>query len=665
MIKFFVIFFVLFFSLGLDAQISRELNEELHDSLKPKNINKPDLKELCAIVDNKALSLVAFSGEMRQIATEIEKQLPYIKKREEKIMALYTLMIFDYNFPSDDNINLKNNTLLLEIIEKNKVGYEKQYFNCLLIKANYHCGLYNFEEAINLIQQALIQKSKIKNKNIVAGAYLTLAEIYKKIHLYDEALLNLDNATKTADHTSDYYNKYFKYYAFLKKSELNILKHIDTKENKYLEIAKTSLDEILKNDLKDRWLSLWYLQNGYISYLEKKYALSQSQLDKALNISFEERENSAIACRFETLKGLLFIKTAKEKEGIKLIEKFYDETADDFYYEITIKELYEYYKSEENYIKANFYLEKIFETKTLQDNFKYKGAVFTANKKYDVREKQIEIERLEGQAVIKKKQNYLILFGVLFVSSIIISVLLFKNRQNKIKRLQKEKEYSENIKLMQEYLYDEEAKMHGEQNAIIKQQKIEIGQNIHNDVLGSIVALNYLIEDYKSKATNEHERNSFHEISLETNSIYTELRNFSHSLTKNENLHQNFNLIAYIENIQNRFSEIGLLNIIFDADTKNLETMLTSNIKSEIYYLIKESVSNTLKHANATQLIIKISFEKTNCIIKISDDGEGLKSSQQDGVGLSSIKERIERIDGTVKFESSLHGTDITAHIPI
>lgn len=655
---------LLLLSFTTHAQITPELYSQLPDTLKPKNILKPELKELCAIIDNTALSLHDFSNEMESLAGKINSQLPYLKNRDEKIAASYTLMVFYYNFAGDDNIKSEYSELLLNAIGKDKRGYEKQYFNCLLIKANGKSGEYNFEEAINLIKNALTQKAKIKNKNIVAGAYLTLSDIYKKIYLFDESLLNLDLATQTADKTSDYYNKYLKNYAFLKKSELNILKYLHSKEDKYLKSAKKLLNDKAGYDLKDRWLALWYLQNSYITFLENNYTLSKLQFDTASNIPFDEKINGAIACRFETLKGLLLIKNNQEAEGVKILEEFYAESPNEFYYEISLKELYNYFKAKKDYAKTNLYLEKILETKTLQDNYKYKGAVFTANKKYDVREKQIEIERLEAQVIIKRNEYYLIIFGILFILLSVISILIFKNRQRKIKQLKKEQEYFENIKLMEEYLQNEEAKMRTEREALIQEQRSEIGQNLHNDVLGSIVALNYLIEDYKANSIEEHEKNGFYEIGLEVNSIYMELRNFSHALTKPENISYLFDVVAYLENIKNKFSEIGLLNIESTADKEKINAELPPQIKTELYYLIKECVSNTLKHANASTLKINITLEDSVCYVQIVDNGKGMTNQKYNkGIGLAAIKERIAKINGQVSIDSNKSGTAITAQI--
>lgn len=661
--KFYFTFLLLIIaSLQINGQISHELNESLADSLRPKNIQQPNLKELCAIVDNTALSLPDHYDEMESIVLKIKNQLPSLKNRDEKITALYTLMIFDNNFGFDET--LLDNRSLITLIGKDKKGYEKQYFNCMMIKAGAATAQYNFEEAIDIINTALVEESKIKNRNVIAGAYLTIAEIYKKIHINDEVVVNLNKALSVADVKSGYYNDFLKNYVLLKRSELDLLNYIETKNDTFLKTAKANLKIAKPNDLQGRWLSLWHLQNAYISYFENDFSLSQQEFEIADKIPFEQKIIGGIACRYYTLKGLLLIKHKKDSEGIKFLEKSYEETSNEFYYDIALKELYQYYKTEKNYAKANFYLEKISETKTSQDSFKYKGAVFTANRKYDVREKQIKIEQLENKSKVSKAQNYLIISIISLLSIVIIGFLFIKNRQSKIKQLKKNQDFAENIKLMQEYLHEEQTKMELERTSIALEQRTIIGQNLHNDLLGNLVALDYLIKDYTEKATSENQKKAFEEINLEVNSIYKDSRKFSHSLTKQYDDENSFDLLKYLENLKTRFAEIGLLDIHYEIDKQKLDNLILPKVRTEIYYLIKESVSNTIKHAQASELNITIQFNENTCNVIISDNGIGFKASQNNGIGLSSITKRIEKIGGSISYETK-SGTKIKAEIPI
>lgn len=61
-----------------------------------------------------------------------------------------------------------------------------------------------------------------------------------------------------------------------------------------------------------------------------------------------------------------------------------------------------------------------------------------------------------------------------------------------------------------------------------------------------------------------------------------------------------FGLLKYLKNLKTRFAEIGLLNIHYQIDKQKLDNLILPKVRTKIYYLIKESVSNTIKNVKAS-----------------------------------------------------------------
>ena len=75
-----------------------------------------------------------------------------------------------------------------------------------------------------------------------------------------------------------------------------------------------------------------------------------------------------------------------------------------------------------------------------------------------------------------------------------------------------------------------------------------------------------------------------------------------------------------------------------------------------IYRVLQELISNTFKYADANNIRIKFSFEKSGkeMMFEYEDDGKGFDLSQvRKGVGLESIRSRVEYYKGTVKYDTS------------
>jgi two-component system, NarL family, sensor histidine kinase UhpB len=80
--------------------------------------------------------------------------------------------------------------------------------------------------------------------------------------------------------------------------------------------------------------------------------------------------------------------------------------------------------------------------------------------------------------------------------------------------------------------------------------------------------------------------------------------------------------------------------------------------------ILQEALSNTLRHANATQ--IKFSTEETEgyLVIVVEDDGDGFKENSRRGRGVSNMHARALAFSGHLEIEPSQSGTLVKVHVP-
>ncbi|HEX3025512.1 MAG TPA: ATP-binding protein [Chitinophagaceae bacterium] len=75
-----------------------------------------------------------------------------------------------------------------------------------------------------------------------------------------------------------------------------------------------------------------------------------------------------------------------------------------------------------------------------------------------------------------------------------------------------------------------------------------------------------------------------------------------------------------------------------------------------IYRIIREIVTNTLKHAEANRLVIIFRKSKKHFTVEITDDGKGFDkyevASAGSGTGLKNIMSRVELLNGDLFLES-------------
>ena len=69
-----------------------------------------------------------------------------------------------------------------------------------------------------------------------------------------------------------------------------------------------------------------------------------------------------------------------------------------------------------------------------------------------------------------------------------------------------------------------------------------------------------------------------------------------------------------------------------------------------LYAAIREALTNAVRHANATELMVKIEQDEKNYHIEISDNGSVFVSSITEGNGLSALRQRLEQEGASLKM---------------
>ena len=89
---------------------------------------------------------------------------------------------------------------------------------------------------------------------------------------------------------------------------------------------------------------------------------------------------------------------------------------------------------------------------------------------------------------------------------------------------------------------------------------------------------------------------------------------------------------------------------------------LTPQIENLLIMIVKECISNIIKHAKATEVHIDLRLEGHSLILTVSDNGIGY--SRKQGFGMLGIRERVNKLEGQVSFSNS-SGACMRAIIPL
>jgi two-component system NarL family sensor kinase len=94
---------------------------------------------------------------------------------------------------------------------------------------------------------------------------------------------------------------------------------------------------------------------------------------------------------------------------------------------------------------------------------------------------------------------------------------------------------------------------------------------------------------------------------------------------------------------------------------------LDSSTSLSLYRITQEALHNILKHSQARNVRVDLSSDQRRVILRITDDGIGFDINMKtDGVGLPSMRQRIQALGGSIEISSSRRaGTQIEVQIPV
>ena len=126
-----------------------------------------------------------------------------------------------------------------------------------------------------------------------------------------------------------------------------------------------------------------------------------------------------------------------------------------------------------------------------------------------------------------------------------------------------------------------------------------------------------------------------------------------------------FRLVSELQALAQAIEEVSEVRIRVEI-APAAEEILTSEEASELIAIAKEALSNCVRHAHATRVVIALRHVGTRVQLSIRDNGSGfdVELAREKGLGFSRMEERIRKIGGRLNVQSTVgRGTCLTADV--
>ncbi len=194
----------------------------------------------------------------------------------------------------------------------------------------------------------------------------------------------------------------------------------------------------------------------------------------------------------------------------------------------------------------------------------------------------------------------------------------------------------------------------------LERERLRIAHDIHDD-LGARVTQISLVSALSQENTTfpEKARADFDRISRMSRELVSALYETVWAVNpENDNLDA---LGNYVCQMVNQLCEPTGFRCRFDMVELPREIQVSSQIRHNIIMAVKEAVHNVIKHARASEVTIRMTFNGRQVTVAVQDNGCGFNpATSQAGHGLANMRKRLESINGTCSIESQPgHGTTI------
>ena len=196
-----------------------------------------------------------------------------------------------------------------------------------------------------------------------------------------------------------------------------------------------------------------------------------------------------------------------------------------------------------------------------------------------------------------------------------------------------------------------------------QKERRRIAKEMHDDLGASLTAIGLLSEVVKTRmgpnTTPEVEKIS--SISAE---MVTAMNEIIWSLnTKNDSLN---GLIAYTRSYAREFIDNTTLTLRTDVEESPREIIMRGADRRNVFLTVKEALNNVVKHAQASQVTLRIQPEADQLTIEVGDNGGGFTPTGGVSLrnGLGNMQSRMTDAGGKCEILSSETGTCVKIIYP-
>jgi signal transduction histidine kinase len=193
-------------------------------------------------------------------------------------------------------------------------------------------------------------------------------------------------------------------------------------------------------------------------------------------------------------------------------------------------------------------------------------------------------------------------------------------------------------------------------------ERQRIQRDLHDGVQQDLVALtaNLALARERLRRGDPRADESLAELQRDMGGLLGQLRDFAHAIHPPVLADQ-----GLLEAIEAQAARLPL-EVVIEADPALRGVRYPPKVETATWYVVSEALTNAVKHARASRVLVALAQPDGHLAVEVSDDGCGFDQATVGGLGLASLADRMAIVDGALRVDSSPgRGTTLRAEVPL
>ena len=196
--------------------------------------------------------------------------------------------------------------------------------------------------------------------------------------------------------------------------------------------------------------------------------------------------------------------------------------------------------------------------------------------------------------------------------------------------------------------------MQAVQSTAAEEERRRLARQLHDSVIQSLYSLTLMTNGWAAMSENgelENPAESFRQIEKLGVQALGEMRLLIHQLRP-----PTLEETGLAGALQNRLEAVehrlGLeAQLFIEGDLERLPRQ----VEEELFHITQEALNNALRHAEASNILVRLVVENGTARLTIEDDGRGFNLTHTNGgLGLTTMRERAESVSGRFQLTSGI-----------